>query len=97
MTAMSNPARITMPNGASFVPDERGYIEGEITLFLDELLAENADSIPDRLGLKMTGSPLLARAACRPLRVELDGGIVFLVRGDPSMILDQEMGASTLP
>src|SRR3546814_5517800 len=54
------PERVRMPNGQSFVPDEHGFITGEIAVDLDDIIDGSLEKFLDHVSKKLTGTDLLA-------------------------------------
>jgi hypothetical protein len=80
---------VTLPNGARVLPDDRGFISGEVRISINDLMNHNISELMDMMSERLTGSPLLADFSFAVLRAE-DQMIVFQVTGDVSMILETE-------
>jgi hypothetical protein len=86
----STQQTITLPNGDLVVPNEHGFITGEVRLTVNELIDHlDLDGVLDQMSELLTGSPLLTDISYHPLRIE-DGMIVFEVTGHVGEIINAE-------
>src|SRR3546814_672571 len=67
------PERVRMPNGQSFVPDEHGFITGEIAVDLDDIIDGSLEKFLDHVSKKLTGTDLLADISYTPTGVRPNG------------------------
>ena len=84
------PRSVKMPNGQTMEVNDEGFVSGEVTFDLDELL-DGIESLNDIAGERLIGSDVLTDIDYKPVRVE-DGNIVFLVTGDPTEALECHYG-----
>ncbi len=85
---MTKPAfEFEAPNGTSFTTDDNGFIKGEVSVGVEDLVGVDLDSVLEGLSEKLTGSTVLSDLSYKPVRVE-DESIVMEVSGDPVFILE---------
>lgn len=85
---MTQPAlTFEAPNGSSFTTDDNGFIKGEVTVGVEDLVGVDLESVLEGLSEKLTGSSVLSDLSYKPVRVEGES-IVMEVSGDPVFILE---------
>lgn len=81
---------VEMPNGNTMTVSNEGYVSGEVSFDLNELLG-GIENLNDLAGERLIGLDLLEDISYEPLRVE-DGQVVLTVTGDPRQALDCHYG-----
>ncbi len=86
---MSDRKYVT-PTGAEVEINEDNYIETEVVLELNNIVDTNLEGFLDMLSLGATDTEILSDIEYTIERLDPWGGLIFSVRGDISLILDEE-------
>ncbi len=79
-----------VPSGARVEIDSNNYIETEIVLDVGSIVDRDLEGFLDLVSMEATDTELLMDLSYTPKSVTPQDNIVFVVRGDVSMILDME-------
>jgi len=81
----------TTPSGEEVPINDDGFIETEIVLSVSALVDHDFEEFLDLVSLCVTDTELLTEIEYNVLSITSQGNIVFHVKGNINMILDEEI------
>lgn len=70
--------------------DAEGYLTGDITVSLDDVIDLDLEGFVDLCSDRLVGSPLLMAVEYTAVGVHTDGSLIIRVTGDPDAVLDDD-------